>query len=164
MGIDFNIYRDTDIWRNNFEEKGKFRPNISFIESKLKDSSIKRFSDFQNTNPDLLVILSYAVARILSNNKLKPTQLRRFYHYVKNLQNKIPRSDEPADLLPDTVKARLKFLPPKLAGASSKKREVEALYKVISACLDRDKIRSKGDFEYFVEFFEAILDYHQVLT
>ena len=92
MGNDFNIYRDTDLWRDNFERDGKYRPNINFIEARLKDSSITRFSDFQNADPDLLVTFSFAVAKMLSN-KLKPTQLRRFYHYVKNLQNKIPISD-----------------------------------------------------------------------
>ena len=163
MGNDFNIYRDMDLWRDNFERDGKYRPNINFIEARLKDSSITRFSDFQNADPDLLVTFSFAVAKMLSN-KLKPTQLRRFYHYVKNLQNKIPISDGPDGLLSNPVKARLKFLPPKLAGTSSKKSEVEPLYKVISACLYKDKIMTKGDFEYVVEFFEAILDYHQVLT
>lgn len=164
MGYDFNIYENTPTW-GNFLENGRFndKKTMKQIEDTLANHAITNFSEIQTTNSDLLPIFSFATAQILSKN-LKPTQLRRFYTYVKNMQMEIPKSALYTDNLPREIKAKLKFLPPKLAGASAKKKEVEPLYKVITACLANDKIKTKGDFEYFVEFFEAILDYHEVLS
>lgn len=156
---EYNIYKDSDIWKNNFlEQNGQFKPNLEFITSEIGKK--KRFAEFQKDTSYSLVIFAYATAKQLAE-KLKPTQLRRFYTYVKKLQYKVG----PQEInLPPEVLAGLAFLPPKLAGASIRKGEVKPLFKVISACLANGKITTKPDYDYFVEFFEAILDYHQVLS
>ncbi len=156
---EYNIYGDLPVWKNNFQKQnGEFQPNLKFIIAEIGKK--EHFADFQTDPQSNLVVFSYAIAKKLSED-LKPTQLRRFYTYVKKLQYKV----EPHETnLPPEVLAGLAFLPPKLAGASTRKGEVKPLFKVISACLANEKIKTKPDYDYFVEFFEAILDYHQVLS
>ncbi|WP_418219462.1 type III-A CRISPR-associated protein Csm2 [Chlorobaculum limnaeum] len=56
-------------------------------------------------------------------------------------------------------KYKLKFILPKIAG-SSERESLEDLYEVLNACIKDNKINSVKDFRIFMEFFEAILDYH----
>jgi len=156
---EYNIYKDWDLWKNNFQRNGRFHPNLDFIVREIGKK--KHFAEFQKDTSNSLVVFSYAIAKQLEEKKLKPTQLRRFYTYVKKLQYKVGPQEKD---LPAKVLVGLAFLPPKLAGASTKKDEVKPLFKVISACLANRKITTKPDYDYFVEFFEAILDYHQVLS
>jgi CRISPR type III-A-associated protein Csm2 len=92
--------------------------------------------------------------------KVTSTQLRRFYTYVKSIEmanrHKEPGSPEIKD------KYKLRFILPKIAGTGKKEREsLEDLYKILGVCLqDGSKIKTVADLRVFVEFFEAILDYH----
>lgn len=151
----YNIYQETDLWKKHFQGGIK----INAVEREIRKK--KSFAEFQD-DTETLVTFSYAVATELSD-KLKPTQLRRFYTYVKKLEYKAASLKSSAPLGPE-VKAGLAFLPPKLAGAASRKEGVDPLFRVISACVSNERINSKEDLEYFVQFFEAILDYHQVLS
>jgi CRISPR/Cas system CSM-associated protein Csm2 small subunit len=91
-----------------------------------------------------------------------PTQLRRFYTYIKSMELS-NRSKKPDDT--DIIdKYKLYFILPKIAG-SSKKEKLSLLYEIFGLCLDHKapKIKNVLDLRLFVEFFEAILDYHASL-
>jgi CRISPR type III-A-associated protein Csm2 len=99
-------------------------------------------------------------AWIAEEMKITPTQLRRFYTYVKSIERNAKTINRQLD--PKT-KAKLMFLLPKLAGSVTKKEQegIKVLHKVFSTCIQKNnKIQTKDDLESFVEFFEAILDYH----
>ncbi len=99
------------------------------------------------------------IAKELHNKRLTSTQLRRFYTYVKAIeqQNK--------DLADDNKnikgKSKLSFLLPKLAGSvkQTDKDKVLPLYIVFDSCLNGKELENVGELRLFVEFFEAILDY-----
>jgi CRISPR-associated protein Csm2 len=86
-------------------------------------------------------------------NTVTPTQLRRFYTYIKSIEMVNRHS------APDEFKDRYKlgFILPKIAG-SSERDKLKPLYDIIKECLP--KITTVSDLRIFVEFFEAILDYH----
>ncbi len=137
------------------EAKGDKR--IKQIADKLK--SINSFASFHESKEmsSELAKYSYIVAGELVKEELKVTQLRRFYNYVKKMQYEIDGDT-------NKVLARLTMLPPKLAGASSKKDAVKPLYVIIAACIENKKIEDKEDFICFVEFFEAILSYFEAIS
>ncbi|MDM8549952.1 type III-A CRISPR-associated protein Csm2 [Desulfobacterales bacterium HSG2] len=100
------------------------------------------------------------IAEELHKKRITPTQLRRFYTYVKAIGQKNLHL-KPDEEIKD--KAKLKFLLPKLAGSvkRTEKSKIEPLYRVIASCLHDNRIQEVKDLELFIEFFEAILDYHE---
>jgi CRISPR type III-A-associated protein Csm2 len=100
-------------------------------------------------------------AWIAEEMKISPTQLRRFYTYVKSIERNAKIGGEKK--LDSKTRAKLMFLLPKLAGSVTKKEQegIKVLHKIFSTCIQKNnKIQTKDDLESFVEFFEAILDYH----
>ncbi|NTV66823.1 MAG: type III-A CRISPR-associated protein Csm2 [Chlorobaculum sp.] len=96
-------------------------------------------------------------AVIAQNIKVTPTQLRRFYTYIKSVDLVNLHTDKEECNFKD--KYKIKFLLPKIAG-SSEYEKLKELYKILGACVLGEKIKSVKDFRMFMEFFEAILDYH----
>ena len=125
--------------------------------------SVSNFSEFSKTveKSEDLVRYSFVIAGEMTKSGLKMNQLRKFYNYVKKMQYEV--EDEAENNL-DKVKARFKFLLPKLAGASSKEAEVKPLYDIVAACNEKSNIQTKYDVLWFIEFFEAILNYFEVLS
>lgn len=129
----------------------KRQKRLTEIYNNLRNNNL---SDLCETLPSY----SSVIAEELSKN-ITPTQLRRFYTYVKSIDRKnLHQKDE--DNIID--KAKLKFLLPKLAGSVEKKSQdgVKALHRVFAECLHGNRINQVKDFRLFIEFFEAILDYH----
>jgi len=118
---------------------------------------------FSQLDPEIQEKLPAFAAWIAEEMKITPTQLRRFYTYVKSIE----RNAKPVDgKLDSKTQAKLMFLLPKLAGAANVKKEkekesIKILHNLFSICIQKHKkIQNKDDLERFVEFFEAILDYH----
>ncbi len=134
----------TEIYNNERQE-------LDAIYTQLKSYTLK---DLEN----LLPMFSAVIAEELSKN-ITPTQLRKFYTYVKSIDRKNLHQKEEDDIID---KAKLKFLLPKLAGSVEKKSQdgVKALHRVFAECLHGNRINQVKDFRLFMEFFEAILDYH----
>ncbi|MDM8522583.1 type III-A CRISPR-associated protein Csm2 [Desulfococcaceae bacterium HSG8] len=111
---------------------------------------------------DELPRYSAMIAKELDRKRISSTQLRRFYTYVKAVDQKNRHLADEKDI-PDIDKAKLKFLLPKLAGSVKRtdKKKIEPLYRVFASCLRNDRIENVRDLRLFVEFFEAILDYHE---
>jgi CRISPR-associated protein Csm2 len=118
---------------------------------------IDSFSRFGSIDEYVLAKLPEYAAVIAQNIKVTPTQLRRFYTYVKSVDLANQQTKEDEKNFKD--KYKLKFILPKIAG-SSEHDKLKELYKILGACLKGEKIQSVRDFRVFMEFFEAILDYH----
>ncbi|HWQ47600.1 MAG TPA: type III-A CRISPR-associated protein Csm2 [Methanosarcina sp.] len=148
MGYDF-----TEIYQAN----KKFDVDIDQIVR-----SIEGFGGFSTISEyDLESLPKYAavIAKAMKEKK-KPvttTQLRRFYTYLKSIDLANQQTKEDEQDFKD--KYKLKFILPKIAG-SSERESLEDLYKILNACVNGDKIKIVKDLRLFIEFFEAILDYH----
>lgn len=144
-----------------FEEKrGEYSKNI--IDDICNElTGEKGFSQLdQRTQENLPAFAAW----IAEEMKITPTQLRRFYTYVKAIERNAKTINGQLDpKLDPKTKAKLMFLLPKLAGSVTKKEQegIKVLHKVFSTCIQKNnKVQTKDDLESFVEFFEAILDYH----
>ncbi|ABL66061.1 type III-A CRISPR-associated protein Csm2 [Chlorobium phaeobacteroides] len=148
MGYDF-----TEIYQINKQFDVDVHQIVSRIEGFGSFSSISEY-ELENL-PKYAAVIAKAMKE--KKKPVTPTQLRRFYTYVKSidLANKQTKEDE--QNFKD--KYKLKFILPKIAG-SSECESLEDLYKVLNACVNGDKIITVKDLRLFMEFFEAILDYH----
>lgn len=147
----------TDSFYNSFNLQ---KPNKEIINEVAKGlKSVDNFCEFSITaeQSKKLTKYSFIIAGEMVKKGLKMNQLRKFYNYVKKMQY-----DVKDDL--GGVRARFQFLLPKLAGASSKKEEVKPLYTIIAACIEKGNIKTENDVLWFIEFFEAILNYFEVLS
>lgn len=147
-----------DMWKQDYKDR-----NANKLECVRK--GLDNDNTFYNMNADQRKMLPAFAAWVAEEIKaLAPTQLRRFYSYVKSIERNA--TNDGNGLLDATSQAKLLFLLPKLAGNANVKRKkekqsIQALYDVFATCIYKnEKIRSTQDIECFVEFFEAILDYH----
>jgi len=135
-------------------------PEMSEI--KLELESVTSFSRASLQVRDRLPLFAAAIAQAMSS-KITPTQLRRFYSYVKSIELVNRSLSDTSEDIRD--KYKLRFILPKIAGTGEKERKsLDCLYEVLVVCLlNGEKIQTVGDLRVFVEFFEAILDYHASL-
>lgn len=144
MGYDF-----TSIYNSSL--------TISLIETRL--NSFTNFGAISDSDREMLPEFAAVIAKAMHNKKkpVTPTQLRRFYTYIKSID--LANQQTPEEITNFKDKYKLKFILPKIAG-SSERESLEDLYKILNACITGNKIQSVKDFWIFMEFFEAILDYH----
>lgn len=136
-------------------------PSLENVKQKLGD--IHTFSSSESSEIiDEFPKYAAAIAKGIGS-KITSTQLRRFYTYVKSVDIANRHSDAASQEIKDRYK--LRFILPKIAGTGEKERKsLKALYEILSVCvLDGNKIQTVADLRLFVEFFEAILDYHAAL-
>lgn len=134
---------------------GQNLPEVKNVEEELK-----KLDSFKKNDLDKLPEYAAAVAKHI---KVTSTQLRRFYTYVKGIEqaNRLSPSDATDASRGFIDKYKLRFLLPKLAG-SSERDSLRDLYKIFAVAIP--KINDVEDLRLFVEFFEAILDYHSTLN
>jgi CRISPR-associated protein Csm2 len=140
-----------------YQKDNKFDIDIKGIKE-----IISSFHNFSSISEDKLEHLPkyaavIATAMIKRKKPVTPNQLRRFYTYIKSIDLAIRQTEESIVNFKD--KYKLKFILPKIAG-SSERESLEDLYEVLDVCIKDNKINSVKDFRIFMEFFEAILDYH----
>ena len=85
---------------------------------------------------------------------LKTSQIRKFFDAVKKIQNetRVKKSGN--------IRARILRIKPQLAYATAKQpRQLKDFADVVHTAID--KVKDEKDFEYFVEFVEAIVAYHK---
>ncbi|NTW88343.1 MAG: type III-A CRISPR-associated protein Csm2 [Desulfobulbaceae bacterium] len=141
----------------DFIEELGARPKLKDVKEKL--TNIITFSTASSEIKENLYLYAAAIAKEMST-EVTPTQLRRFYSYIKSIElvNRHQKDDAPQII----DKYKLSFLLPKIAGSSERKK-LQSLYEVMKVCLSNNnggKIKTVADLRLFVEFFEAILDYH----
>ena len=108
--------------------------------------------------------LGKKLAEGLGKDKLSTSQIRALFGEVRQIQGQWGMGEEQHKL----AYRRLVLLKPKMAyrARKEKNRAVEELVKVLDSAVDeviqeQDSDKQDGNFERFVEFFEAILAYHK---
>lgn len=131
-------------------------PTMEQVKTAL--NSCKNLSQLNDSE----MLPNYA-ATVAKTIKVTSTQLRRFYTYVKSIEQANRMSAETATNASEGFKDKykLKFILPKLAG-SSERDSLKELYQIFAAAIP--KINTVADLRLFMEFFEAILDYHSTLN
>ncbi len=129
-------------------------PKKHDIENGLR--GIPSFTDAPLATIERFPAFAAAIAQYIGNT-VTPTQLRRFYTYVKSIEM-VNRHSAPHEF---KDRYKLGFILPKIAG-SSEGDKLKPLYDIINECLP--KITTVSDLRIFVEFFEAILDYHASIS
>ncbi len=134
-------------------------PTMDEVKKALQ-SCTNNLSELNDSEMEMLPNYAAAVAKTI---KVTSTQLRRFYTYVKSIEQANRMSLATATNASEGFidKYKLKFLLPKLAG-SSERDSLKDLYQIFAAAIP--KINSVADLRLFMEFFEAILDYHSTLN
>ncbi len=85
---------------------------------------------------------------------LKTSQIRKFFDAVKKIQNEARMKKT------GNIRARLLRIKPQLAYATAKQpKQLKDFADIVHMAID--KVEDEKDFEYFVEFVEAIVAYHK---
>lgn len=92
--------------------------------------------------------------------ELKPTQLRRVFHALKQKERKFRLKSE-GDVLEPNDKKEIYLLLPELAYARGRGLIPQNFYELMRLCLSTDKLKTIGDFRRLVQFVTAILAYHK---
>lgn len=117
-------------------------------------SHLLKLEDF--AEPDTL---AEALAKAYKG-KLKATQLRRFFHTLKDIERGTHgrREDES---LPAEIRHQLLPIMPELAYARGRDLIPDDFYRLLRACLTVQKLPTVGDLRLLVNFLTAILAYHK---
>jgi CRISPR-associated protein Csm2 len=87
-------------------------------------------------------------------DKLKATQLRRFFHEIKNLKLQFKTTA--------FNRTKIALLMPMLAYAKGRKVIPDAFYDLMKECFGSRLCQTSDDFDRAVDFLEAILAYHKI--
>ncbi|MBN1877863.1 MAG: type III-A CRISPR-associated protein Csm2 [Anaerolineae bacterium] len=93
-------------------------------------------------------------------DKLKATQLRRFFHTLKDIERGT-RGYKDSDTLPAEIRNKLLPIMPELAYARGRDLIPDDFYRLLRVCLSVKKLPTIGDFRLLVSFLTAILAYHK---
>lgn len=91
---------------------------------------------------------------------LKPTQTRRIFNTIKQVERRNRRSSDD-ELLSDDDQMRLTLLAPELAYATGRRLIPEEFYGILRLCLNSDKLRTTGDLRRLVQFLSAVVAYQK---
>ncbi len=92
--------------------------------------------------------------------ELKPTQLRRVFHALKEKERKFRGKNE-GDILEAEDRREIYLLLPELAYARGRRLIPQNFYELMRLCLSSEKLKTIGDFRRLVQFVTAILAYHK---
>jgi len=85
---------------------------------------------------------------------LKPTQLRKIFHAIKDMRRQVERQLE-------FDRTELALIMPTLAYAAGRNLLPKDFYEVLKLCLGRERLRTKEDFLRTADFIEAVMAYHK---
>lgn len=148
MGYDF-----TEIYQTN----NRFDLDVDDIKKRIE--GLEGFGSISEYELESLPKYAAVIAKAMKEKKkpVTPNQLRRFYTYVKSIELANRQTDAEETNFKD--KYKLRFILPKIAG-SSERESLDDLHKILAACIESSNIKTVKDLRIFMEFFEAILDYH----
>lgn len=92
--------------------------------------------------------------------KLKPTQTRRIFNTIKQIES-THKTDGDGVALSDDDRMRLTLLGPDLAYAAGRELIPKEFYDIIKLMLSRDKLQTVGDLRRLVQFLTAIVAYQK---
>jgi len=90
---------------------------------------------------------------------LKPTQLRKVFHTLKQIEMNLRRENPDAPFSDHQTK--LLTLTPELAYARGRGLLPQKFYELLRECLKASRLQTVGDFRRCFAFVEAILAYHK---
>ncbi|MCS6859778.1 MAG: type III-A CRISPR-associated protein Csm2 [Abditibacteriales bacterium] len=103
------------------------------------------------------VVLSFGGTKRKIKEALKPTQLRKVFHTLKEIQQEVKAKDKSGKF--DSTK--LLRLTPELAYATGRELLPRDFYLLLRECLDPKRLPTNADFLRAFDFVEAILAYHK---
>ena len=102
--------------------------------------------------------LADSLAQKFKKDELKPTQLRKIFHALKQIERGI-KIENPEDKLDRT---QIMKLLPELAYASGRGLIPKDFYDLMKTCLSSQKLKTNSDFMRLMDFLTAILAYHKM--
>lgn len=100
------------------------------------------------------------VIAIELKDKMKPTQLRKFFHAVKEKERRV-KGDKDSDNISSAINTELRLLIPELAYAKGRELITQDFYDLMRCCLSAETLKTVGDLRVFMQFLTAILAYHK---
>jgi CRISPR-associated protein Csm2 len=94
------------------------------------------------------------VVRSVGRN-LKATQLRKIFHYIKDLNREFQKPDAKFN------RSKVALIMPSLAYAQGRGHIPNDFYDLLTICFGQGKCKTAEDFESAVNFLEAIMAYHK---
>lgn len=95
------------------------------------------------------------LADVVARTEVKATQLRKIFHYVKELKREFERTDTKFN------RAKVALIMPSLAYAQGRKLIPAEFYELLKLCFGPEKCKSADDFRSAADFLEAIMAYHK---
>lgn len=114
---------------------------------RMKDLSVEKFTPEEG--------MASCLAYQLGQEELKATQLRKIFHALKGIRQKVERTGA------EFKREELFRLMPMLAYATGRRNLPEEFYKILRLCLSEKRLQDKEDFIRTVDFIEAVMAYHK---
>jgi len=89
-----------------------------------------------------------------TGDTLKATQLRKIFHYIKDLKREFQRREA------NFNRSKVALLMPSLAYAHGRGHLPKDFFELLTVCFGQEKCKTDADFESAANFLEAILAYH----
>lgn len=131
------------------------KTNVQAVIQRIKD--LKRMSDLQVEEFALEGGLADQVVQAVGSAELKPTQLRKVFHTLKNIQQQV-KGKEPGDRFDP---AQLLTLMPVLAYSVGRQLIPRDFYNLLKEVFSPQRLQTNADFLRAFDFVEAILAYHK---
>ncbi len=131
------------------------KPGIQPVIDRIKQ--LNRLSELDVKEFALEGGLADQVVQAIGTASLKPTQLRKVFHTLKTMQQRVKQlnSDQPFN------SAELLQLMPTLAYAVGRELIPKDFYQLLREVFKPDRLPTNADFLRAFEFVEAILAYHK---
>lgn len=136
----------------------------------LTKDNIEDQLDKQGALTTLLPIEDFAVPGKLADQladefrtsrpSLKPTQLRKIFHTIKDIERRFKADDDNKRLDPED-KVDIRLLVPELAYARGRELIPQKFYDIMRRCLSDQKLQTVGDFRRLAQLLTALLAYHK---
>lgn len=88
-------------------------------------------------------------------SRLKPTQLRRIFHLIKDMQREFQHDKA------SFSRGKIAIIMPQLAYAYGRDLIPREFYEMLTYCFGRDKCVTQEDFDNAADFLEAVMAYHK---
>lgn len=124
--------------------------------SRMSDLELEDFCDTDGLADSLVQDRQF-------RERLKPTQLRKVFHPLKEVYREVEREvnkDKEVAVTPFDRNQIVRLMP-SLAYASGRDLIPMDFYELVTMCLSKDRLQTKGDLLTSVKFLEAILAYHK---
>jgi CRISPR type III-A-associated protein Csm2 len=92
---------------------------------------------------------------VQNSQGLKATQLRKIFHYIKDLKREFQKNEG------NFNRGKVALIMPSLAYAQGRGHIPKDFYELLALCFGQAKCKTAEDFESAVNFLEAIMAYHK---